>query len=136
MSQDPGQSLSYDQIADSQIQVMPTCPTCHQSVDSQAIVCPFCRTPLKAHGHPGIPLYRAEGKAYLCQSCTYEADNTCNYPQRPYAKECTLYQDVNAVAVAPPRRHRSTGLRFKGNEGWWILAGLGTVSLLIAFSNR
>jgi Double zinc ribbon len=131
--------LSYDQGTDSAIQVMPSCPRCRQSVDSQAITCPYCRTSLKAHGHPGIPLYRAEGAAYLCESCAYHLDDTCNYPQRPYAKECTLYQDINAVAVAPMRRpNRASwhGLRFKGNEGWWILAGLAAVSLLIAFSNR
>ena len=116
---------------------MPICPRCRQTVVSQAITCPTCRTPLKAHGHPGIPLYRAEGSAYLCDSCTYHADDTCNYPQRPYAKECTLYQDVDAVVVAPPRRANwQTGLRLKGQEGWWILAGLGGVSLLIALSKR
>ena len=119
---------------------MPSCPRCRQSVDSQAINCPYCRTPLKAHGHPGIPLYRAEGEAYLCDSCAYHADDSCNYPQRPYAQECTLYQNLNMATVAPPRRHRPTGLlaglQIKGNEGWWILAGLGAVSLLIALSKH
>lgn len=118
---------------------MPSCPRCRQSVDSQAITCPYCRTPLKAHGHPGIPLYRAEGEAYLCDSCAYHQDDSCNYPQRPYAQECTLYQDLNALPQAVLRRRptgRQISLQIKGNEGWWILAGLGAISLLIALSRQ
>ncbi|MEA5513598.1 zinc ribbon domain-containing protein, partial [Nodularia sp. UHCC 0506] len=71
-----------------------SCPTCHQLVDNQAITCPYCRTTLKAYGHPGIPLHRATGKEFLCDSCTYHADDTCNFPQRPYAKDCTLYENI------------------------------------------
>ncbi|MEM6403842.1 MAG: zinc ribbon domain-containing protein, partial [Cyanobacteria bacterium P01_D01_bin.116] len=62
-----------------------TCPRCKQPVNSQAVTCPFCRTQLKAYGHPGIPLHRSEGDEYLCDTCTYHGDNTCNYPKRPYA---------------------------------------------------
>ncbi len=115
---------------------MPSCPQCRQTVDSQAIACPHCRMPLKAHGHPGIPLYQAEGTAYLCDSCAYEADDSCNYPQRPHARSCTLYQDLNAAVMKPPRRPSRQGLQIQGNEGWWILAGLAAVSLLIALANR
>lgn len=71
-----------------------TCPRCHQKINSQAVTCPYCRTQLKAYGHPGIPLHRAAKDEYLCDSCTYHIDNTCNFPQRPYAKECTLYQNI------------------------------------------
>ncbi len=71
-----------------------TCPRCKQTVNSQAITCPFCRTQLKAHGHPGIPLHRAKGDEYLCDTCTYHAENTCNFPKYPYATECTLYQNL------------------------------------------
>lgn len=71
-----------------------TCPRCHQPVNPQAVTCPHCRTELKAYGHPGIPLHRASGEGYLCDSCTYHADDTCNFPQRPYAKECILYQNL------------------------------------------
>ncbi|HLO86036.1 MAG TPA: zinc ribbon domain-containing protein [Nostocaceae cyanobacterium] len=71
-----------------------SCPRCHQLIDSKAITCPRCRLTLKAYGHPGIPLHRATDKSYLCDSCTYNADDTCNFPQRPYAKECTLYENV------------------------------------------
>jgi hypothetical protein len=120
---------------------MPTCPRCHQSVDSQTIACPYCRTPLKAHGHPGIPLHRAAGETYLCDTCIYHEDDTCNYPQRPYAKECTLYHDRSQPIVTQPRARRQTGLSltglsFKGKEGLWIIIGLFGISLLIAWANR
>lgn len=29
----------------------------------------------------------------LCASCVYHADDSCNFPKRPYAMDCTLYQD-------------------------------------------
>lgn len=50
---------------------------------------------LKAYGHPGITLHRAVGDLPLCDSCTYHADDSCNFPQRPFAQECTLYDDMN-----------------------------------------
>lgn len=118
---------------------MPNCPRCHQAVDSQAIACPYCRTALKAHGHPGIPLYRAEGETYLCETCAYHHDDTCNFPQRPYAKECTLYQDhLQPVVTVQQRRStwQTLPLSLKRNEGWLILAGLVIVSLLIALSSK
>lgn len=74
---------------------MPECPRCKQFVKSDAIVCNYCRTELKAFGHPGIPLYRAEKGEYLCQTCVYHEDDTCNYPQRPYAQTCTMYKDLS-----------------------------------------
>jgi Double zinc ribbon len=69
------------------------CPRCQQKVDSQAIACPYCRAELKAFGHPGIPLHRAAANEYLCKTCTYNLDDSCNYPQRPLAKVCTLYEN-------------------------------------------
>ena len=88
---------------------MPTCPHCHQSVDGRAIACPHCRTELKAHGHPGIPLYRATTDASLCDSCTYHADDTCNFPQRPHAQDCTLYRNLRP-ATPPSARTTSSPL--------------------------
>ncbi len=70
------------------------CPRCQQKVYSQAIACPYCRTELKAFGHPGIPLHRAAANEYLCKTCTYHLDDSCNYPQRPLAKVCTLYENL------------------------------------------
>ena len=74
---------------------MPNCRKCHQPISSQAVTCPHCGTILKAYGHPGITLHRAVGDTPLCESCTYHADDTCNFPQRPDAMECTLYDDMN-----------------------------------------
>lgn len=114
---------------------MPNCPRCHQSVDAQAVTCPHCRTPLKAYGHPGIPLYRATGETYLCDSCTYHHDDTCNFPQRPYAKECTLYQNENdalrrsQLSKSSPRANISTWL--KRHQFWLLILGLLLLSFLI-----
>ncbi|MGK7932348.1 MAG: zinc ribbon domain-containing protein [Microcystaceae cyanobacterium] len=71
---------------------MNTCPKCHQTIDSQAVICPYCQETLKAFGHPGMPLYQANKGEYLCDNCIYHADDSCDFPQRPYAKTCTLYQ--------------------------------------------
>ncbi|AFZ56680.1 zinc ribbon domain-containing protein [Anabaena cylindrica FACHB-243] len=71
-----------------------SCSRCHQTIDSQAISCPYCRITLKAYGHPGVPLHQANGDYYLCESCVYHQDDSCNFIQRPYAKSCTLYQNL------------------------------------------
>lgn len=74
---------------------MLNCPRCNQPVNSKAVNCPYCKTALKAYGHPGITLHRASGDQPLCSTCTYHADDTCTFPQRPLAKECTLYHDIS-----------------------------------------
>ncbi|GAX43848.1 hypothetical protein NIES4075_48630 [Tolypothrix sp. NIES-4075] len=115
-----------------------SCPRCHQSVDSQAVTCPHCRTTLKAFGHPGIPLHRATGKEYLCESCTYHADDSCNFPQRPYAKECTLYQNIeeNKLQLQQQRENTSFGATVKNwikrNSSLLLLLSLVLVCLLVA----
>ena len=76
---------------------MSQCPRCNKPIEPQAINCPYCNNPLKAFGHPGIPLYQAETDTFLCDRCIYHEDDSCNYPQRPYAKTCTLFRDVNTV---------------------------------------
>lgn len=116
---------------------MLNCPRCHQSVDAQAVTCPYCRTPLKAYGHPGIPLHRAAGEESLCESCTYHADDTCTFPQRPYARECTLYQDVSKSQLEVPRRDAGSlaiAVRswLRRHQVWLILLGLLLVSFIIA----
>ncbi|PZO53361.1 MAG: zinc ribbon domain-containing protein [Phormidesmis priestleyi] len=70
------------------------CPRCDRAIAADALNCPDCGFTLKAHGHPGMPLYRAEGTEPLCNTCTYHADNTCNFPNRPQAMSCTLYQNI------------------------------------------
>jgi hypothetical protein len=115
---------------------MPTCPRCHQSVDARAIACPYCRTALKAHGHPGIPLYRSTGEEFLCATCTYHEDDTCNYPQRPYARECTLYQNhLQPIMPHQPKRHLSEGW-LRRNATWLVLAGIIVVSLVLALRSN
>ncbi|MEL6494650.1 MAG: zinc ribbon domain-containing protein [Cyanobacteria bacterium J06623_7] len=78
---------------------MPSCPQCQKLVDSQALNCPHCNNPLKAFGHPGMPLYQAEKGTSLCDRCTYHLDDTCNFPQRPAAQTCTLFHDASEPLV-------------------------------------
>lgn len=119
--------------------LMPNCPRCHQFIATQAVTCPYCRIPLKAYGHPGITLHRATGEASLCESCTYHADNTCTLPQRPDAKECTLYQDISQSQLDTDQ-YRYTNSNFSStltswlrrNQTWLLLMGLLLVCFLIA----
>ncbi len=116
-----------------------SCPRCHQLIDDQAISCPYCRVKLKAYGHPGIPLYRATGNGYLCDSCTYHADDTCNFPQRPHAKECTLYQNIEESKLQPQQpQPQSLFARMKSwiqqNQALLLILSLLLICLLIALS--
>jgi hypothetical protein len=118
---------------------MPNCPRCNQFIDIQSLSCPYCRIPLKAYGHSGIPLHRAIGEASLCESCTYNADDTCNFPQRPHARECTLYQDISQIKLGA-KQNRNTNSNFfstastwvRRNQTWLLLLGLLFISFLIA----
>lgn len=112
---------------------MPTCPRCQQFVESRAIECPTCRLTLKAHGHPGMTLHRAIGETYLCQTCTYDADDTCNFPKRPYAQECTLYHN-SSKPVAPPvyKPALFSATWFRRYSVWLALGGLLAISIAIA----
>lgn len=112
---------------------MPECPKCHQPISSRAIACPYCRTSLKAHGHPGMTLYRATSDEPLCLTCQYHLDDTCNFPKRPDAMDCTLYRDINQPSAAPAPGSASgfqVRLWFKRNLVWFLLLGLLLVSLL------
>ncbi|MDJ0727809.1 MAG: zinc ribbon domain-containing protein [Prochloraceae cyanobacterium] len=115
---------------------MPECPKCHQKVQFTDITCKYCRTELKAFGHPGIPLHRAEGETLLCDTCTYDRDDTCTYPQRPYAKTCTMYQnylDVDNNDLDPPVYKTPGGI--KGLQIWCQRnPGLITLLALIGIS--
>ncbi|NMG11342.1 zinc ribbon domain-containing protein [Brasilonema sp. UFV-L1] len=117
-----------------------TCSRCHQPVNSQAVTCPHCGTQLKAYGHPGIPLHRAIGKESLCDSCTYHSDDTCNFPQRPFAKECILYQNIeeSKIELQQQRDAKSLGATvnhwMKRNQSLLLLVALLLVCLMIAVS--
>ena len=117
---------------------MLNCPRCHQSISSKALTCPHCGTILKAYGHPGITLHRAMGDAPLCESCTYHADDTCTFPQRPYAKECTLYDDISQAKLETKQiyvpRHsllQAAKLWCQRNPALLGLLGLVAVSVLL-----
>lgn len=114
---------------------MPDCPKCHQAVETQALECPYCRTPLKAHGHPGMTLYQATGKEPLCLTCLYHEDDTCTFPKRPFAMDCTLYCDRTRPSTLTKPGY-SAGFQiqiwFKRNLTWIILAALVLISLIIA----
>lgn len=117
---------------------MLNCPKCNQLISEQAIACPHCGTVLKAYGHPGITLHRATGSTSLCDSCTYHADDTCNFPQRPYAQECTIYHDFSQPLVSNQAYKKPSGLvpsvRFwcQRHPGWLGLIILSIVSVLLA----
>ena len=88
---------------------MANCPKCQQYVDDRAIACPHCRNPLKAYGHPGITLHQAEDNTSLCERCTYHLDDTCNFPQRPDAKTCTLFSDAATLEIEVAETSRKRG---------------------------
>lgn len=117
---------------------MPDCPRCHLPVDTQAITCGHCKTPLKAFGHPGIPLYRSKPQEFLCTTCTYHEDDTCNYPQRPFAQECTLYHN-RALPMVPQATHDISSGWQQAAKNWcqrhqvW-LALLALIVISIALS--
>jgi hypothetical protein len=114
-----------------------SCPRCHQIINSQAITCPQCQLLLKAYGHPGIPLYRAQENDYLCNSCSYHFDHTCNFPKYPHAQECILYGNIEEKKLELQKQIYHQRLSTKVNN--WIkchqtlllILGLFLVCLLI-----
>ncbi|MEY3329736.1 MAG: hypothetical protein RLZZ115_2619 [Cyanobacteriota bacterium] len=105
---------------------MSLCPRCHQLIDSQALSCPHCQAQLKAFGHPGIPLY-----------CLYHDDDTCNFPQRPLAQECTLYQNRSELLVSDPiksQQNLSVSFRIwlQQNIIWIVVLGLLIISFILS----
>ncbi|MGD1895813.1 MAG: zinc ribbon domain-containing protein [Phormidesmis sp.] len=112
---------------------MPACPQCNRPISSDAISCPHCHVPLKAHGHPGMQLYRAGEDGFLCPTCVYDADGSCNFPKRPEAKSCTLYQKIGASqALTPQEIYRVPWWR-KVNRFWLGIAILLGISVLVSF---
>jgi hypothetical protein len=122
---------------------MENCPHCHKFISSKVVNCPHCGTTLKAYGHPGITLHRAIADNFLCQTCIYHADDTCNFPQRPHAKECTLYQDMSQSQLETdpiylPRRSILELCKrwYQQNPVLLALLVLIAVSLLLAVISR
>ncbi|MEM7796862.1 MAG: zinc ribbon domain-containing protein [Cyanobacteria bacterium P01_C01_bin.118] len=109
---------------------MPSCPRCHQPVLANTVICSNCGLELKAHGHPGIDLHRAQQGTYLCDSCSYHQDNSCTFPQRPQATTCTLYQDINQA----PRMAASemyTIPWWRKYSGWLALGVIVLISIAL-----
>jgi hypothetical protein len=113
---------------------MLSCPRCQAAIEPTTIQCPNCRLELKAHGHPGITLHRAEGETALCATCVYEADDSCNFPQRPHAQTCTLYRSIHrdpAEALPPPSMGEKVSFWMRHHRGLIALIGLVLLSLLL-----
>jgi hypothetical protein len=115
---------------------MATCPHCHQFINSQATSCPHCHRQLKAFGHPGIPLHHAEKEVFLCETCIYDQDDSCNFPKRPYAKTCTLYHHQAEPLVASKADYRSRTFRawLRNYQVPILIATLIAVSIVLAIS--
>lgn len=113
---------------------MSTCPCCKKPIDSQAITCPHCKNQLKAFGHPGIPLHQSTDDNSLCDRCTYNFDDTCNFPNRPYAKSCTLFHD-RSVSLTPEKETPASQEGWTGVKNWlYRHRGLIAIALLILLS--
>ena len=111
---------------------MSLCPYCDRKIDAEAIACPHCREPLKAFGHPGIPLYQSTDRSYLCDRCLYHQDDTCTYPQRPFAKTCILFHDLEQPKFAPPTAYKTPPLSQLKNLGYRHRRELIIVVILLA----
>jgi hypothetical protein len=82
-----------------------------------------------------MPLFQAIGNEFLCLSCLYHKDDTCNFPKRPHAKDCTLYRDHPQSTPSQPLIHPTKfqlQIWVKRNLSWILLAGLLLISLLLA----
>lgn len=121
---------------------MPICPHCSKKLPTETLKCPRCKKPLTAYGHPGIPLHYAEDQEYLCDRCLYHQDDTCTFPQRPYAKTCTLYQDEEVsidteISSASSRRSLSNwrNYYYRHRVLIWVVF-LIAVSVILALLQR
>ena len=117
---------------------MINCPRCHQPVKPQDLNCPRCNNQLKAFGHPGIDLYQVTDEGWLCDRCIYHEDDSCNFPQRPHAKSCTLFHDLSLPLVeestvsVPTDRIRALKYWVYKNRGLVAIAILAIISILLA----
>ncbi|MGF1537623.1 MAG: zinc ribbon domain-containing protein [Elainellaceae cyanobacterium] len=113
---------------------MPECPRCQHTIDYQALSCPACGTQLKAYGHPGIALHQAADGNPLCPSCQYHHDDTCNFPQRPTATQCTLYQPPAPEAIPAPTAPLGQRIRawLSDHSRALLWIGLAVVSVFFA----
>ena len=118
---------------------MISCPHCDRKINAQAVTCPYCNHPLKAFGHPGIPLYQAKDRSYLCDRCRYHQDDSCTYPQRPYAKICILFHDIDQPVIIQKPVYQPYSFTLAGIKAWgyryraWLaIAAILIFSLILA----
>lgn len=57
-----------------------------------------------------VLLHKAPGEEPLCVTCTYNVDSSCTSPQRPAARECTLYQDHYKCNIGAHNRENIKGI--------------------------
>ena len=121
---------------------MPTCPRCNQPIDDRAINCPHCNHQLKAFGHPGIPLHQSTDNTFLCDRCTYDKDDSCNFPQRPHAQSCTLFHDYTTPLVPEvftvPSQQGWSGIKHRLYQYRVVIAIaiIMTMSVILALSSK
>ncbi len=109
---------------------MPTCPQCNQSIVFDAVTCSNCGLELKAHGHPGIDLYRSQSGSYLCETCVYHQDDSCTFPQRPQAVTCTLYVNIAQEPESAASKIYTIPW-WRKYSGWLLLAALILISVAL-----
>lgn len=85
-----------------------------------------------------MKLFRATEGEPLCANCAYHADDSCNFPKRPYALDCTLYQDVRQSQVRSPQYDASFQLQrwVKRNTPLLWIIGLLGISLAVVLMRR
>ena len=89
-----------------------------------------------------MPLYQSEDNTSLCDRCTYDRDDSCNFPKRPHAKSCTLFHDADIPLVSESTLPRSTqgwvGIKnwLYRNRGLIAIALLILVSVLVAIASQ
>jgi hypothetical protein len=119
---------------------MVTCPRCRQPVQPRALLCPACQTSLKAYGHPGVTLHQAVGTESLCETCLYDQDDSCTYPQRPHARDCTMYSDRYSVQLqrklsSQARLSFLSATGFRRYSVWLVFIGLILISFWMAIQD-
>ncbi|MGK7923111.1 MAG: ATP-binding protein [Trichodesmium sp.] len=55
-------------------------------------------------------LHKGAGKESLCQSCIYDAYDSCNVSERPLVNECTLYENQLEINSISPYRNSLKGI--------------------------
>jgi hypothetical protein len=116
---------------------MPICPRCKHAVKSIDLACGRCGLQLKAHGHPNIELHQTLSDEVLCKTCAYDADDSCTFPQRPYAQTCTLYQSIAAEVERErgktklPPSSPSLSMFWQRYKVWLILLLIFGISLVL-----